>query len=53
VKSNYLLQFFGYKHLPEKLQAISKPFGDLAQQLFETLPENPEKTTARANLFKD
>jgi ferritin-like protein len=65
VKSNYLLQFFGYKHLPEKLQAISKPFGDLAQQLFDTLPENPEKTTAlrklleakdcavRANLFKD
>ena len=25
-----LLGFFEYKHLPEKLQAVSKPFHDLA-----------------------
>ena len=61
----YLLQFFAYDHLPEHLQAVSKPFGDLAQAIVATLPSNPERTTAlrklleskdcavRALLFKD
>lgn len=60
----YMLQFFAYGHLPEHLQAISKPFGDLANQIVDTLPRNPERTAAlrklleakdcavRANLFK-
>jgi hypothetical protein len=59
------MQFFAYAHLPERLQAISKPFGDLAQTMEDTLPGNPEKTVAlrklleakdcavRAVLFKD
>lgn len=59
-----LLQFFEYKHLPEHLQVISKPFGDLANNIVETLPRNPERTVAlrklleakdcavRANIFK-
>ena len=63
--NEYLLQFFAYSHLPEKLQAISKPFGDLAAQIVETLPRNPERTAAlrklleakdcavRAQLFKE
>ena len=61
----YLMQFFAYEHLPAHLQAVSKPFGELAKQIQETLPENPEKTTAlrklleakdcavRATLFKE
>ncbi len=65
MNTNYLLQFFAYEHLPEHLQAVSKPFGELAKTLEETLPANPEKTTAfrklleakdcavRAVLFKD
>jgi hypothetical protein len=40
---DYLLQFFAYEHLPEKLQAVSKPFGDLARSIVETLPSNPER----------
>lgn len=61
----YLLQFFAYSHLPEHLQAISKPFGELADKIVETLPKNPERTVAlrklleakdcavRAQLFKE
>ena len=60
-----LLQFFRYKHLPEYLQAISRPFGELAERLVQTLPTNSELTTAlrklleakdcavRANIYKD
>jgi len=60
-----IMQFFAYSHLPEHLQAASKPFGDLAQIIFETLPRNPERTVAlrklleakdaavRAKLFKE
>ena len=59
------MQFFAYSHLPEHLQAVSKPFGDLAQVIFETLPRNPERSVAlrklleakdaavRAKLFKE
>lgn len=48
----FLLQFFGYSHLPEKLQNISKPFGDLAQQIVDTLPKNAERTTALRKLLE-
>lgn len=60
-----MMQFFAHSHLPPHLQAISKPFGDLAQQMMETLPRNPERTAGlrklleakdcavRAVLFKD
>ena len=27
------LKYFKYDHLPEKLQKVSKPFGDLAAQI--------------------
>jgi hypothetical protein len=62
---NNLMQFFEYAHLPEHLQAVSKPFGDLAAQIEADIPGNPEKTVAlrklleakdcavRAVLFKD
>ena len=49
---HYLLQFFKYEHLPEKLKAKSKPFADLADILIDTLPENPESTTALRKLLE-
>lgn len=52
MNQDYLLQFFVYEHLPPHLQAISKPFGDLARQLVETLPSNPERTTALRKLLE-
>ena len=50
--NEYLLQFFAYSHLPEHLQAVSKPFGELAAQLVETLPRNPERTVALRKLLE-
>jgi hypothetical protein len=49
---DYLLQFFAYGHLPVHLQVISKPFGDLANTIVETLPSNPERTTALRKLLE-
>lgn len=38
-----ILQFFNYTHLSTTLQAVSKPFADLAAQMGIDLPENEEK----------
>jgi hypothetical protein len=46
------MQFFEYAHLPEHLQAVSKPFGELAQLLESQLPGNAEKTTALRKLLE-
>lgn len=51
-EKHWLLQFFEYDHLPPGLQRVSKPFGELAQSLWETLPENAETTTALRKLLE-
>lgn len=48
----HISQFFAYAHLPAHLQAISKPFGEMAQQIIETLPRNPERTVALRKLLE-
>ncbi|MDC5537249.1 hypothetical protein NRA73_18065 [Acinetobacter baumannii] len=40
-----IIQYFKYQHLPENLQQVSKPIGDLAKQMDELLPDGPEKST--------
>jgi hypothetical protein len=47
-----LLQFFVYSHLPEHLQAVSKPFSQLASLLVTTLPRNSERTVALRKLLE-
>ncbi len=47
-----LLGYFEYAHLPERLQAISKPVGDLAQQMTDLLPDGPELTTGLRKLLE-
>ena len=47
-----ILQFFAYAHLPPHLQAVSKPFGDLAYALVDKLPRNPERTVALRKLLE-
>jgi len=47
----HILQFFAYQHLPQHLQAISKPFGELANTIME-LPRNPERTVALRKLLE-
>ena len=49
---HYLLQFFEFGHLPPQLQAISKPFCELAAHIDGTLFENPEKTTVLCKLLE-
>lgn len=47
----HIAQFFSYAHLPEHLQAISKPFSDMAAKILE-LPRNPERTVALRKLLE-
>ena len=49
---DWMLQFFAYEHLPEHLQAVSKPFGELAEHIVNTLPMNPERTVALRKLME-
>ncbi len=50
--TEHIEQFFAYEHLPPHLQAVSKPFGDLARGLIATLPRNPERTVALRKLLE-
>lgn len=47
-----ILQFFKFAHLPEKMQAVSRPFCELASSIVETLPRNPERTVALRKLLE-
>jgi hypothetical protein len=47
-----MLKWFAYAHLPEHLQEISKPFGDLAASLCETVEGGPERTVALRKLLE-
>jgi hypothetical protein len=47
-----IMQFFAYEHLPPHLQAVSKPFGELAERIVATLPRNPERTVALRKLLE-
>jgi hypothetical protein len=64
--NEHILQFFAYAHLPPHLQAVSKPFCELAHAIArgdnnpETgwltfgppLPRNPERTVALRKLLE-
>ena len=47
-----ILQFFAYAHLPAHLQEVSKPFGDMANDIVAKLPRNPERTVALRKLLE-
>lgn len=48
----HLLQFFEYAHLPEHLQAVSAPVGDLAKKMAGELPCNAETTAGLRKLLE-
>jgi hypothetical protein len=50
--SNPIMKHFAYAHLPDHLQAISRPFGELAQQMNDTLPDDPEKSAGLRKLLE-
>jgi hypothetical protein len=47
-----IMQFFAYSHLPAFLQAVSKPFGELAEAVVQTLPDNEERAVALRKLLE-
>jgi hypothetical protein len=48
----HIMQFFACDHLAPHLQAVSKPFCDLAKQIVDTTPRNPERTVALRKLLE-
>lgn len=48
----HIMQFFAYAHLPPHLQDVSRPFGELAERIVDTLPRNPERTVALRKLLE-
>lgn len=48
----HILQFFAYAHLPQKLQDISKPFCEHANEIVAKIPRNPERTAALRKLLE-
>lgn len=47
-----IMEHFSYEHLPEKLQEVSKPIGDMARQFDATLPDGPEKSAGLRKLLE-
>lgn len=47
-----IMRYFEFSHLPEKLQVVSRPFGLLAIQMNETLPDGPEKSAGLRKLLE-
>lgn len=63
-QQDQILQFFAYEHLPERLQAVSRPFCELARMIVAEgempsgtpiqfpLPFNQERTVALRKLLE-
>lgn len=47
-----LLLYFGYSHLFENLQEVSRPFYELAERVDETLPGGSEKDACLRKLLE-
>jgi len=47
-----LLKYFRYEHLPERLQAVSKPCGELAEKMAAELPPCAETTAGLRKLLE-
>jgi hypothetical protein len=47
-----MLKWFAYSHLPEHLQAHSKPFGELAEHIVNSVSPGPERTVALRKLLE-
>lgn len=47
-----ILRYFAYEHLPLRLQAVSKPFSDLADRLAADLPIAAETSVALRKLLE-
>lgn len=46
------IKYFAFAHLPAALQAVSKPIGELANQMELQLPDGPEKSAGMRKLLE-
>lgn len=51
-KNEPMLKWFRYDHLRPDLQAISKPWCELARHVVQTLPRGAERSTALRKLLE-
>lgn len=49
---NPIMKYFEYAHLPERLQEVSKPFGELAEHLNTSIPDGPEKSAGLRKILE-
>jgi len=50
--ANPIMRHFAYEHLPAHLQEVSKPIGDLARTMDETLPDCAEKSAGLRKILE-
>lgn len=50
--TEHLLQYFTYDHLPEHLQAVSRPVAELAHAMVAELPDGPELSAGLRKLLE-
>jgi hypothetical protein len=50
--TTHIDKYFAYAHLPQHLQEISKPMGDLAKLMQDTLPDSEEKAIGMRKLLE-
>lgn len=51
-KENPIMKYFAYEHLPEHLQLISAPFGDLAKEICKLTKPSAEQSVALRKLLE-
>jgi hypothetical protein len=47
-----IMAFFKFEHLPTKLQDVSRPFCELAEQMMSTLPRSAETSAGLRKLLE-
>lgn len=52
VREYAILEFFEFKHLPEHLREVSRPFCDLAFEMARTLPKSAETSAGLRKLLE-
>jgi len=52
IETDPILKFFGFEHLPPKMQIYSEPFAQLAGHIVRNYPRNAERTVALRKLLE-
>lgn len=47
-----IMRYFEYAHLPEHLQKVSRPFGELAEQIHQSVPRSAERAAGLRKLLE-